>query len=135
MNRWFYFSFLPNNTAFNQFSWQRPWKNCIFSGSFEVDFLISVKWWKWRLVMVKWRVNEINLRNFTLNLNENLYLSIIEKRIQTKYLQNLRMVLSILCNDDNTCGNIPKLYCLIQCFMWKEPAGILGKLSSFTASY
>ena len=30
---------------------------------------------------------------------------------------------------------IPKLYCQIQFFSAKEPAGILGKLSSFSASY
>ena len=55
------------------------------------------------------------------------------------------MVLSILCDDDKICGNklpelfrykcIPKLYYLIQFFLVKEPAGSLGKLPSFSASY
>ena len=55
------------------------------------------------------------------------------------------MVLSIPCDDDKICGNklpelfrykcIPKLYCLIQFFLVKEPAESLGKLPSFSASY
>ena len=74
-----------------------------------------------------------------------LYLPLFEKRIHPKYLQNLLMVLNILCNDDKMCGNklpeifrykcIPKLYCLIQFLLAKEPSGLLGKLSSFSASY
>ena len=96
-------------------------------------------------LIMKWRVDEINLRNFTLSLNENLYLPIFEKRIHSKNLQNSRMVLSILCNDGKICGNklpelfqykcISNLYCLIQFFFGEKPAGILGNLSSFSASH
>ena len=74
-----------------------------------------------------------------------LYLSLFEKRIHPKYLQNLLMVLNIFCNDDKMCRNklpeifrykcIPNLYCLIQFLLAKEPSGLLGKLSSFSASY
>ena len=95
--------------------------------------------------MMEWRVNEINLWNFPLNLNESLCLPVFEKRIHPKYLQYSRMVLSILCNDDKIWGNklpelfwykcIRKLYCLSQIFWAKELAGILEKLSSFSASY
>ena len=37
--------------------------------------------------------------------SQPLQLSLFEKRIHPKHLQNLRMVLSILCNDDKMCGN------------------------------
>ena len=66
--------------------------------------------------------------------------------MHSKYLQNSRVFLSILCNVDKICGNklpelfrykcIPKLYnCLIEFFLAKEPAGILGKWSPFSALY
>ena len=41
-------------------------------------------------LVMKLRVNEINLRKFTLNLNEKLYLPMFEKRIHPKYLQNFK---------------------------------------------
>ena len=53
--------------------------------------------------MIKWWVNEIKLRNFTLSLNEKLYLAIFTKKIHRKYFQNLQMVLRIYCNDDKIC--------------------------------
>ena len=72
-------------------------------------------------------------------------LPIFAKRIGPKYFQNLRMVLSYLCNNDKICGKklpvsfrckcISKWYCVIQFFLVKETAVILGKLSSFSASY
>ena len=40
------------------------------------------------------------MQNFALNFKEKLYLLIFATRIRPKYLQNLRMVLSILCKDD-----------------------------------
>ena len=51
-------------------------------------------------------------------------------RICPKYLQNSHMVLSYfgITVSEN-------LYCLTQFFSAKEPAGIYGKLSSFSASY
>ena len=52
--------------------------------------------------MMKWWLNEIKLRNFTLNLNEKLYQPIFAKMIHPKYLQNSQIVLSMLCNDDET---------------------------------
>ena len=89
-------------------------------------------------LIMKWRVDEINLRNFTLSLNENLYLPIFEKRIHSKNLQNSRMVLSILCNDGKICGNklpelfqykcISNLYCLIQLFFGERARWNFGKL-------
>ena len=91
--------------------------------------------------MMKWWVNEIKLRNFTLNLNEKLYKPIFAKRIRPKYLQNSQMVLSMLCNDDKIWGKklcelfrfkyIQKSYSMIQFLSAKEAAKILGKLSSF----
>ena len=52
---------------------------------------------------------------------------------------------SILCNDDKICEKklselfqykrIPQYYCVIQYFSVKEPDEILGKSSSFSASY
>ena len=53
--------------------------------------------------MIRWLVNEIKLRNFTLNLNEKLYKPIFAERIQPKYFQNSQMVVSMLCNDDKIC--------------------------------
>ena len=88
--------------------------------------------------MMKWWVNEKKLRNFTLNLNEKLYKPIFAKRIHPKYLQNLQMVLSMLCNDDKICKKLSELfrykfiqksYCLIHFVSAKEPAEMLGKLS------
>ena len=89
------------------------------------------------------RINEIRLQIFLLNLNEKIYKPIFAKRICPKYLQNLQMVLSMLCNDEKTCKKfelfrykcILKSYCLIQFFFAKEPAKILAKLSSFSVSY
>ena len=56
--------------------------------------------------MKKWWVNEIKLRNFTLNLNEKLYLSILAKSICLKYFENSQMVLNIFCNDDRIYDKI-----------------------------
>ena len=46
-------------------------------------------------------MNEIKMRNFTLNLNEKFYKPIFAKKICPKYLQNLQMVLSMLCSLPN----------------------------------
>ena len=75
------------------------------------------------------RINEIRLQIFLLNLNEKIYKPIFAKRICPKYLQNLQMVLSMLCNGEKTCKKfelfrykcILKSYCLIQFFFAKEP--------------
>ena len=50
-------------------------------------------------LMMKWWVNEIELRNFTQNLNEKLYKPIFAKKIRPKYFQNSLMVLSYFCID------------------------------------
>ena len=50
-------------------------------------------------LMMKWCVIETKLQNFTLNFKEKLYFPIFGKMVCQKYLQNSRMVLSILCND------------------------------------
>ena len=78
-----------------------------------------------------------------MNLKEKIYKPIFAKRISPKYLENLQMVLSMLCNGEKTCKKfelfrckyIRKSYCLIQFFSAKEPAKILGKLSSVSVSY
>ena len=74
-----------------------------------------------------------------------LYLPIFTKKISLNYLQNSRMILNILCNDDKICEKIlpelfqykciPNYYCFMQYFLAKKPVGNLGNLSSFSASH
>ena len=84
------------------------------------------------------------LRKFTLDLNEKLYKPIFAKRIRPKYLQNVQMVLSMLCNDDKYAKKVPKFfwynyipksYYFIHFFFDQRAAEILRKLPSFSASY
>ena len=41
---------------------------------------------------------------------KKLYKPIFAKRIRPKYLQNVQMVLSILCNDDKYAKKMPKFF-------------------------
>ena len=99
-------------------------------------------------LMMKWCVIETKLQNFTLNFKEKLYFPIFGKMVCQKYLQNSRMVLSILCNDVKTGEkknclrdigvNVPRVllsrprfyldHCLIQIFFGKSGSWNFGKV-------
>ena len=55
--------------------------------------------------------NKLKFRNFTVDLNEKLYKPTFAKRIRSRYLQNLQMVLSMLCSLPNYFGiNVSENY-------------------------